>query len=125
MATVMRERRTLQGELTGKPEIVYLITSLSRRQAGPKTLSKMIRGHWGIENSLHYVRDVTYGEDLSRVRRDNGARVMASFRNIAIAIHRLCGEKNIARATRSCSQDSRRAFARLCSRAGRQALKCA
>jgi hypothetical protein len=50
---------------------------------------------------------------------------MASLRNLAIALHRLAGEKNIASATRRCCQDNRRAFARLCGRTNRAALDCA
>ncbi len=113
---VIRERFTLSGEPMGRPEISFAITSLSRKQASAAQLAGLLRGHWSIENSLHYVRDVSYAEDLSRVRTGSGPRVMASLRNIAIAIHRLNGEKNIASAIRRCCHDSRRAFGRLCAR---------
>jgi hypothetical protein len=43
------------------------------------------------DNKLHYVRDVTYGEDASQTRTRNGPRVMASFRNLAISTLRLAG----------------------------------
>lgn len=119
---VVRERSTLKGVTIGKPDVVFAITSLTRQQAAPRDLARMLRGHWCIENGLHYVRDVTYGEDHSRVRTGSGPRVMASLRNIAIAIHRLHGEKNIASATRRCCQRSRRAFSRLCARALRNTL---
>lgn len=123
--TVMRERFTLAGEPTGQPEISFAITSLSRTQASAAELAGLLRGHWCIENSLHYVRDVTYAEDMSRVRTGSGPRVMASLRNIAIAIHRLNGEKNIASAIRRCCQDSRRAFTRLCARTKTKAAAAA
>ena len=42
---------------------VYAITSLSADEAGPECLLALSRGHWGIENKLHYVRDVTWRED--------------------------------------------------------------
>jgi predicted transposase YbfD/YdcC len=116
MITITRERFTLQGEPIGEPDVAFAITNLSRQEAGPRELARMLRGHWRIENSLHYVRDVTFGEDASRIRTGSGPRVMASFRNIAIAIHRLHGETNIASATRRCCQSSRRGFARLCGR---------
>ena len=120
MILVVRERSTLQGEAIGEPEFAYAITSLSRREATPRQLARLLRDHWHIENRLHYVRDVTYREDLSRVRTGSGPRVMASLRNIAIGIHRLYGETNIAHATRACCQKSSRAFARLCGRKNRE-----
>lgn len=58
------------------------------------------RGHWGIENRSHYVRDVTFDEDRSQVRVGNTHKVMASFRNLAIGLARLAGATNIARACR-------------------------
>lgn len=116
MLTITRERFNLHGVPIGEPDVAFAITNLSRQEAGPRDLARMLRGHWRIENSLHYVRDVTFGEDASRIRTGSGPRVMASFRNIAIAIHRLHGEANIASATRRCCRNSRRAFARLCGR---------
>lgn len=116
MIMIIRERSTLQREPIGEPEVAYAITNLSRREATPRQLARLLRDHWHIENRLHYVRDVTYREDLSRVRTGSGPRVMASLRNIAIGIHRLYGETNIAHATRACCQKSPRAFARLCGR---------
>ncbi len=116
MIMIIRERSTLQGEAVGMPEIAYAITNLSRQEATPRLLACRLRDHWHIENRLHYVRDVTYREDLSRVRTGSGPRVMASLRNLAISIHRLYGEKNIAHATRACCQKSARAFTRLCGR---------
>lgn len=113
MIMVVRERATLRGEKLGDPEVAFGITSLSRKDASPRTLASMLRGHWCIENGLHYVRDVTFDEDRSRVRTGSGPRVMASMRNLAIAIHRLNGEKNIASATRKCCRVIRRAFASL------------
>jgi hypothetical protein len=55
---------------------------------------------WGIEDRLHRVRDVTYDEDRSQVRTGNGPRVMASLRNLAVAILRLTGHTSIAAARR-------------------------
>lgn len=116
MIFVVRERTTLRGVPLGEPEVVFAITSLPRKQASPRDLAKMLRGHWCIENSLHYVRDVTFDEDRSRVRTGSGPRVMASLRNLAIAVHRLNGDKNIASATRACCRDSTRSFKQVCPR---------
>ena len=82
-------------------ETVYLITSLSASKADPARLLSLARGHWGIENKSHYVRDVTFDEDRSQVRTKSGPRVMATLRNFAISILRLVGNINIAKALRN------------------------
>jgi predicted transposase YbfD/YdcC len=81
-------------------ETVCLITSLSPTKAGPERLLNLARGHWGIENKSHYVRDFTFDEDRSRIRKKSGPRVMATLRNFVISILRLMGRKNIAKALR-------------------------
>ena len=86
-------------------EHVFAITSLPADQATPEQLGQYIREHWGIENRLHWVRDVTFNEDKSQVRVGNGAHVMATVRNLAISIHRLAGATNIAKATRTALRD--------------------
>ena len=83
-------------------ETAYGITSLSKEKASPEELLKYNRGHWCIENRVHWVRDVTFDEDRSQVRKRNGAQMMASLRNLAISLLRLAGARNIAAATRSC-----------------------
>ena len=62
------------------------------------------RKHWCIENRLHYVRDVTFDEDRSRVRRGAGAQVMASIRNLALSILRIAGARYIPSALRCCAR---------------------
>ena len=81
-------------------ETVYLITSLSQDDADGERLLNLIRGHWGIENKSHYVRDVTFDEDRSKVRTKSGPRIMATLRNFAISIFRLIGCTNMAKALR-------------------------
>lgn len=81
-------------------ETAYLITSLSPTEANPDRLLSLARGHWAIENKSHYVRDVTFDEDRSQVRKNSGPRVMATLRNLVISILRLIGYQNIASALR-------------------------
>jgi predicted transposase YbfD/YdcC len=64
----------------------YGISSLSAAQADAKRLAALNRGHWGIENRLHWVRDVDFGEAASRIHTGQTPQVMASFRNIAISL---------------------------------------
>ena len=99
---IVPRRRPLNGKNSTKwsTETIYAITSLTVIQARPAELARIMRGHWGIEDRLHWVRDVTYDEDRSQVRTGNGPRVMASLRNLAIAILRLTGHPSIAGALR-------------------------
>ena len=98
---VRRRRRT--GQARPSVETVYAITSLGHRDADPRLLAVWIRSHWTIENSLHWVRDVTEGEDHSSVRTGHGPQVMAALRNTAINIIRLRGGTNIVTAHRAFS----------------------
>lgn len=95
------------GETTG--EIVYAITSLPAGKATPAELAMLLRGHWGIENRLHWVRDTAYTEDVSQIRTGTAPHVMASLRNLAISIHRLAGHTNITAALRHYGRDPQRA----------------
>lgn len=91
-------------------EVIYYVTSLNYRQADPALLATWARQHWAIENRVHYVRDVTFGEDASRVRTGAGPQIMAALRNTMISIARLTGAENIARATRRWSRRGREAL---------------
>jgi predicted transposase YbfD/YdcC len=77
-------------------EIVYGITSLPTEKATPEQLLQLNRGHWGIFNRLHYVRDVTFDEDRSQIRTKNVPVVMASLRNFVISLLRWFKKTNIA-----------------------------
>lgn len=83
-----------------RTETVYAIVTLPAEQASPAELANWIRSHWFIENRLHWVRDVTLGEDLHQARTGNGPHVLAILRNVVISILRLAGHDNIARALR-------------------------
>jgi predicted transposase YbfD/YdcC len=94
-------------------ETRYFITSVSRAVADAGQLLKWARGHWSIENRSHYVRDVTMGEDSSRVRKRSGPQVMAAFRNATIGWLRTMGVTNIAEALRRNASQVGELFARL------------
>jgi predicted transposase YbfD/YdcC len=81
-------------------ERVYLISSLSRAKASPAQLLALNRGHWGIENRLHHVRDMAYDEDRCRARTGNTPRVLACLRNFAISLLRVLHVSNIKAALR-------------------------
>ncbi|WSQ56422.1 ISAs1 family transposase [Streptomyces sp. NBC_01217] len=109
---IVRWRRELStGKLT--IERVYLITSLTVFDATCTELATWIRGHRGIENLLHHVRDHTVREDDSKVRTGTLPRTMASLRNLAISVFRQDGQTNIAAALRHTSRDHRRTLSAL------------
>ncbi len=94
-------KRYHRGDETSSVEIAYGVTSLNQEKASAKRLLELNRGHWEIENRVHWVRDVTYDEDRCRIRTDNGPRVMATIRNISISIARMMGFKYIPDAIRA------------------------
>ena len=80
-----------------KPETVYLLTSLPPEVVTPARLLQLNRGYWGIENRVHWVRDVALREDASRLRKGALPRVWAAFANLAISILRLLRTVGIKR----------------------------
>lgn len=96
-----RERtQTKQGK--HEHEIVYGLTSLTPDQASPIRLLELTRAYWGVENGLHYRRDVTFHEDATRLTQGYAGHVMASLNNLVIGLLRLAGYTNLAAARRFC-----------------------
>jgi predicted transposase YbfD/YdcC len=77
-------------------EVGYAVTSLRADRASANRLQKLWRGHWGIENRLHWERDVVMGEDASQVRKGSAPEVMAGLRNVALGLLRLARTENVA-----------------------------
>jgi len=101
--TIRREVTQMVSQKS-RSETVQGLSSLPAARATPAALLELSRGHWTIENRLHWVRDVTFDEDRSRVRTGAGAQVMASLRNLAISLLRLAGARYIAPALRRCAR---------------------
>ena len=89
----------LDGQRTRK-QVVYGLTSLTPDLAGPAEIAAAQRGHWGIENRSHHVRDTTFDEDRSQVRTRHAPRNMAALRNLATDACRANEHVNIAHARR-------------------------
>lgn len=104
----LRRERTVAGETT--VEEVYGISSLTREQAGAGNFLQLLRGHWGIENGLHWVRDVTLGEDGCRVRKGSAGAVLAGLRNAAVTLLGRLEAPSLAEAIRACGFRPKRAF---------------
>jgi hypothetical protein len=94
-----RDTGGLDGIRTSK-QIVYGIVSLDAEQAAPQHLNAYARGHWAVENRLHWTRDVSFGEDDSQLRTGAAPRNLAAMRNLALNTFRLAGRANIAHARR-------------------------
>jgi predicted transposase YbfD/YdcC len=107
---IVRTRKRKGSTKRATRETVYAVTSLTATQTQPTELARYIRGHWHVENKLHWVRDVTMGEDASRARTGGGPRMMASLRNLAISLLRLTGHTNIAKAIRHMGRKPTRAI---------------
>lgn len=90
-------------------EVSYAITSLPPAHAGAAALLRLLRGHWGIENGAHHVRDVTFDEDRCQVRSGAAPQAFAACRNLAITLLRRRGHDNIAEATRTYAGRPRQA----------------
>jgi len=85
---------------------VFIITSLDAREASPAHIAGYVRGHWTIENKVHWVRDVTLREDSSRVRTGPRPRIMATLRNLTIGLIRQGGYTKIAATIRKIKHDT-------------------
>ena len=82
-------------------EVSYAVTSRAAARADAGRLLAALRGHWGIENKLHHVRDVTFDEDRSQIRSGAAPQATVACRNLAIALLRRAGHANIAAACRT------------------------
>jgi predicted transposase YbfD/YdcC len=92
---VFEIRRCWQSKGVWKEALRYGVTSLPATIAIPERVLKLKRGHWTIENGLHYVKDVTMGEDKSTVHTDNGPKIMAALRNTVVSLLRRAGFSTI------------------------------
>jgi predicted transposase YbfD/YdcC len=104
-------RTTRKGEAT--TEEAYAITSVGRDRANAEILLNWNRGHWGIENRIHWVRDESFGEDRCRVQTGSAPQILAGVRNVAINWLRNLNVDNIAQALRENGWNPQRLFARL------------
>jgi len=116
-AQVIRIRRTRTVNKRGggrrtTTEVAHLICSLPMTDAPPELVASWARGHWTIENRLHWVRDVVFDEDRHQLRTRNGPQIMAALRNLAISLIRLLhgATASIAATTRAMARRPRRAI---------------
>ena len=94
-------------------ERAYAVTSLAPAQADAATALAPWRGHWEIENRLHWVRDVTFGEDRSPATAGGVPEGLAATRNAAIGLLRAHGHEAIAATRRHLARHAERVLAYL------------
>ena len=116
---VTRTVRVRKGKRWARKQVksavaVFIITSLDAREAAPEHIAAYVRGHWTIENKVHWVRDVTLREDSSRVRTGPRPRIMATLRNLTIGLIRQAGYTKIAATIRRIKHDTALLIAILC-----------
>jgi len=73
---------------TGKQsvQVRYYLTSLEPKEVGAQRLGELVRGHWSIENALHWQLDVSFGDDTSRVRKDHGPANLAAIKRHVLGL---------------------------------------
>jgi len=109
-AQIFRIRRDVfntSGDRVSK-EIVHGVTSLEAGQACAKAIAAWVRQHWGIENKIHWVRDVLFAEDHQHAYLGTSAQAMATIRNLAIGLIRLAGYREIKRTQESLAAERTR-----------------
>jgi predicted transposase YbfD/YdcC len=104
LAQVVKVVRTRTTKLKQTHEVAYGITSLPATDADAARLLALGRGHWRIENGLHYRRDVTLKEDASQVRRGQAPQVVAALNNLVCGLCGRAGLSNLAAVQRICAR---------------------
>jgi predicted transposase YbfD/YdcC len=112
LAIQLNRRRRPLAATSWTSETIYAVTDLTWRQARAELIAQAIRGHWRVE-ALHWIRDVSFGEDLSQIRTGYGPANMATLRNFTVSRHRLASATNIAQACRYTARHPNRALALL------------
>ena len=120
VAQVAQLTRTVTKAGKTTAEVVYLITTLPPAKAAPGRLLELVRGHWSIENRLHYVRDVSFREDRSRLRTGNAPQILAALRNLSIALIHRSGSSHITATRQHFASCPHQALALLRARKGGQ-----
>lgn len=113
VAQVFRIERIVTSKKGTHTEIVYGVTSLLPKRAGPAQVGRFVRGHWQIENRLHRRRDVTLGEDACQVRTGTAPQTLAALNNTVLSLMDLLQVRNVAAQQRIFAAQPQKALALL------------
>jgi predicted transposase YbfD/YdcC len=116
LGQVFKLERRFTTLVTGEveTEVQYGLTSLTRKKVNPEKLLAIVRSEWGIENGLHYRRDVTFQEDQTRMTNKKMGRAMAIINNLVVSLINSQGFSNHAQARRGFNADPAKALALIC-----------
>jgi hypothetical protein len=103
----IQRRRRLYGAKKWSSETVYAITDLPAEEANAAEIASWARGHWTVENTVHWCRDVTFNEDKSQVRTHNAPAVLAALRDLIRSALKLAGYVNTAAGRRAHTERPR------------------
>jgi predicted transposase YbfD/YdcC len=104
---ILRERFDPFGQRVSK-EVVHGVTSLDTAHATPEQVAGLVRSHWGIEDRVHWPRDVVFGEDRQGAYIGQGPHMMALLRNLVLGLFRMAGISQVKRLTESIAADRMR-----------------
>ena len=96
-ACLVRTETRVESRSTSRTETRYFISS---RPLSPQEAATVVREHWAIENRLHWVLDVTFADDQSRLRKGHGARNMATVRHFALNLVRTAKDRRSIKSRR-------------------------
>jgi len=99
---MIRRKRAIKGK--SSEETSYYISSL---EGNAGKIAEAARSHWAIENSLHWVLDVTMNEDMNRIRKDNAPENLAVIRRVAVSmVNQVKGKLSVRRTLKSAARDT-------------------
>jgi predicted transposase YbfD/YdcC len=107
------ERQSTNALGITQTQVRYGVSSLPAHLADPKRLLELTRRHWGIENGLHFRRDVTFHEDHAQLRMGHAPEMLAVLNNIVLGLFAKQGETNMAHARRDFAYHLEKGLARL------------
>ena len=110
LSQVVQIRRIWERKGVTKRATRYVVTSLPAHEASVQRLLELARGHWSIENRLHYVKDVTLGEDRSLIHVGQGGAIMSALRSAVVSLLHKAGRHRIASTLRANSQHPEQAL---------------
>jgi predicted transposase YbfD/YdcC len=113
-AQVVRVERAWREQGQARRQVRYGVTSLPPDVGTAARLLELKRGHWRIENRLHYVKDVTLGEDRSLIHAGQGPTVLAMLRDAAVSLLHRAGVGALAARLRAHGQHPEPAIALVC-----------